>query len=199
MGSERRKYFRIQDSVMIKYRIIQGAMQDAEHRQLEINRVRIENARAVLFGIETEFHEQCERLAKEHPAMVGVLQILNRKINLLERVISTEILMPSSTEFTQHETKFVNLSGGGLSVNSESPLSENANLEIDLILLPSHEPMRVFGRVIYCSEIERGDYEIGIEFEEIRDQDRERLIQHVLHRQSEQIRSEKQSVQASSQ
>ena len=58
--------------------------------------------------------------------------------------------------------------------------------------------MRIFGRVVNCREIERGEYDIGIEFDEIRDQDRERLIQHVLHRQSEQLRMDKKQHSAAS-
>jgi len=165
---------------------------------VELNRVRIENARAALFGIESDFQEMCEKLKRDQPSTVGVLQILNRKINLLERVISTEVLMPAPTESTQHQSKFISLSGGGLSVCAGNPLALNAKLVIDLILLPSHEPMRIFGRVVNCREIERGEYDIGIEFDEIRDQDRERLIQHVLHRQSEQLRMDKKQHSAAS-
>jgi hypothetical protein len=198
MSSERREYFRIQDSVLIKYRVIQNDMQHDVQREVELNRVRIENARAALFGIESDFQEMCEKLKRDQPSTVGVLQILNRKINLLERVISTEVLMPAPTESTQHQSKFISLSGGGLSVCAGNPLALNAKLVIDLILLPSHEPMRIFGRVVNCREIERGEYDIGIEFDEIRDQDRERLIQHVLHRQSEQLRMDKKQHSAAS-
>lgn len=198
MSSERREYFRIQDSVLIKYRVIQNDMQHDVQREVELNRVRIENARAALFGIESDFQEMCEKLKRDQPSTVGVLQILNRKINLLERVISTEVLMPAPTESTQHQSKFISLSGGGLSVCAGNPLASNAKLVIDLILLPSHEPMRIFGRVVNCREIERGEYDIGIEFDEIRDQDRERLIQHVLHRQSEQLRMDKKQHSAAS-
>jgi len=198
MSSERREYFRIQDSVLIKYRVIQNDMQHDVQREVELNRVRIENARAALFGIESDFQQMCENLKRDQPSTVGVLQILNRKINLLERVISTEVLMPAPTESTQHQSKFISLSGGGLSVCAGNPLALNAKLVIDLILLPSHEPMRIFGRVVNCREIERGEYDIGIEFDEIRDQDRERLIQHVLHRQSEQLRMDKKQHSAAS-
>lgn len=191
MSSERRQYFRIQDSVLIKYRVLQSDMQDSVQREAEMNRTRIENARAALFGIETDFQEMCEKLRKEQPAVVSVLQIINRKINLLERVISTEVLTPSTTESTEHEPKFVNLSGGGLSVRAENPLAEHANLVIDLVLLPGHEPMRVFGEVVYCRESDEQGYEIGIEYNNIRHQDRERLVQHVLNRQSEQLRLER--------
>lgn len=191
MSSERRQYFRIQDSVLIRYRVLQSDMQDAVQREAEMNRTRIENARAALYGIETDFQEMCEKISRDQPALVSVLQVLNRKINLLERVISTEVLTPSTTEYTEHEPKAVNLSGGGLSVNADSPLAKNASLVIDLVLLPSHEPMRIFGTVVYCRPLDEGGHEIGIEFNEIRHQDQERLIQHVLNRQSQQLRIDK--------
>ena len=178
---------------MLKYRVVQADAQASAQHDAELNRVRIETARAALFGIETDFQEMCEPLAREHPAIVDVLQIMNRKINLLERVISSEILLASaaSPDEIQHEAESVNLSGGGMSLISDDSLPENTRLIVDMILLPAHDPIRVFGNVVHCRTIEGAQFEIGIEFVEISNQDRERIIRHTLQRQAEQIRQDK--------
>ena len=193
MSNDRRKYFRIQDSIMLKYRVVQPDVQESAQHDAELNRVRIETARAALFGIETDFQEMCDALAKEHPGIVDAMQVLNRKINLLERVVSSEMLLSSSAspDLMLHETKSVNISGGGLSIVASEPLADDARLIIDMVLLPSHDPMRVFGKVVYCREQETGQFDIGVEFIEIRNRDRERLIRHTLQRQAEQIRKDK--------
>ena len=193
MSSERRKYFRIEDSIMLKYRVVAVEAQESAQNDAELNRMRIETARAALFGIETDFQEMCEPLAREHPSIVDVLQILNRKINLLERVISSEMLhaSPAASDLLNHEAQSVNLSGGGMSLRAADALPENARLIIDMVLLPSHDPIRVFGQVVHCQPGEDEQFEIGIEFVEVNSQDRERIIRHTLQRQAEQIRKDR--------
>lgn len=193
MSSERRKYFRIEDSIMLKYRVVAVEAQESAQNDAELNRMRIETARAALFGIETDFQEMCEPLAREHPSIVDVLQILNRKINLLERVISSEMLhaSPAASDLLNHEAQSVNLSGGGMSLRATDALPENARLIIDMVLLPSHDPIRVFGQVVHCQPSEDEQFEIGIEFVEVNSQDRERIIRHTLQRQAEQIRKDR--------
>ena len=193
MNSDRRKYFRIEDSIILKYRVVKAETQESAQHDAELNRVRIETARAALFGIETDFQEMCEPLAREYPSLVDVLQILNRKINLLERVISSEMLHSSTavSDFIDHEAKSVNLSGGGMSLQASEVLPEHARLIIDMVLLPSHDPIRVFGQVMHCREAPENNYEIGVEFVEMNSQDRERIIRHTLQRQAEQIRRDR--------
>ena len=188
MTLERRKFFRIQDSVLVKYRVVQHDMLEAERRGVELNRVRIDTARAALFGIETDFQNVCERVRREHPSIVEALELMNRKINLLERLVSADPMMPPSSDTVEHELKSVNISGGGMAIAASTPLAANAKLVIDLVLLPAHEPIRVFGSVVGSRPIEDGEHEVAIEFDQIRDEDREKLIQHVLQRQSESLR-----------
>ncbi|MEM7465754.1 MAG: PilZ domain-containing protein [Pseudomonadota bacterium] len=193
MNEDRRKYFRIQDSVMIRYRVISEVLEESAHRDAELNQIKIETARAALFGIETDFQELCGNLALEQPATADVLQMLNRKINLLERVISGQVLhaSPSSFDNLQHETKLVDLSGGGMSFTADHRVESDARLIIDLVLLPSHDPMRVFGKIVHCQPVLEDQYRLGVEFTEISNQDRERLVRHTLQRQAEQIRLDK--------
>ena len=193
MNDERRKYFRIQDSVMVTYQVIQAEAADSIQREAQLNQVRVETAQAALYGIETDLQELCTKLADANPLFSDAIQMINRKINLLERVISSEILSSSNTSAiaVAHNTKSVNLSGGGLSLEAPEPIAIGATLIMDMVLLPSHEPMRIFGKVVHCDEIDREHYELGIEFSDIRNQDRERLIRHTLQRQAEQIRVDK--------
>ena len=50
---------------------------------------------------------------------------------------------------------------------------------VDIVLLPSHHPMRAIGRVVDCRRNDDGQFAIAIEFDEIREEDRETLIQHI--------------------
>lgn len=191
MTTERRKYFRIDDVALVKYRVVQDDSLELERRKVYLNQIKFENARAALFGLETELQETIEQVRARDPQIVSVLELLNRKVNLLERVISLEHQPASAEEHFEHEPKEINLSGGGLAIRAMSPLVSGANLAIDLVLLPSNDPMRVFGNVVDCQKIEDGLYTISIAFTEIRQEDQDRLIRHVLLRQSTRLREQR--------
>jgi hypothetical protein len=192
MTAERRQYFRIQDTALVKYRVIEDHMLDLERRGVYLNQIKLENARAALFGLETNLQEVLEKVRPAEPLVVEALELINRKINLLERVVSLEHAPNEAGEFFEHEPREINLSGGGMAIMADSPISAGANLTIDLVLLPDNDPMRIFGSVVDCRERD-GLHTISIAFEEIRQEDQDRLIQHVLRRQTAELRARRQA------
>lgn len=190
MTTERRQYFRIQDTALVKYRIIQDDMLEIERRGVYLNQIKLENARAALFGLETGLQDVLEKMRSAEPLVVEALELINRKINLLERVVSLEQAPAENGDFLEHEPTEINLSGGGMAIKAARPIAAGANLAIDLVLLPDSTPMRIFGGVVDCRE-DGGMHTISIAFEEIRQEDQDRLIQHVLRRQASDLRSQR--------
>jgi c-di-GMP-binding flagellar brake protein YcgR len=189
MSTERRRYYRIYDTALVKYRVVQNEMMDHERRYYYLNQIKVENARAALFGIETQFQEVLEAVRRDSRPVAEALELLSRKVNLLERVVSLESPEGEQTDHIEHEPCEVNLSAGGMAVTADAPLAVGANLAIDLVLLPAHEAMRIFGAVVDCRETDDDRYAIAIEFDDIREEDRDRLVNHVLARQSEELRA----------
>ena len=72
-----------------------------------------------------------------------------------------------------------------------TPLALSAWLAIDLVLLPTNHPIRAIGRVVDCRQNDGGGFAIAIEFEEIREEDRDMLIQHIVRKQSQILREER--------
>ena len=128
MTAERRQYFRIQDTALVKYRVIEDHMLDLERRGVYLNQIKLENARAALFGLETNLQEVLEKVRPAEPLVVEALELINRKINLLERVVSLEHAPNEAGEFFEHEPREINLSGGGMAIMADSPISAGANL-----------------------------------------------------------------------
>ncbi len=193
MTTERRKYFRVQDIALVKYRVIQSDMLEYERRSVYLNQVKVENARAALYGLETHLQEVFEKIRRNDPTMVEAMELINRKINLLERVISLENAPLEADDHLEHQPREINLSGGGMAIAAECPLAVGAHLAIDLVLLPDNDPMRIFGKVLDSRKGEGGQYDISIVFDEIREEDQDRLVQHVLRRQAEGLRSSRQT------
>jgi len=192
MTSDRREYYRVQDMALVKYRVIQEDMLEVERRNVHLNRVKVEDVRAALFGLETQLQEIFEKIRRTDPALGEALGLMNRKISLLERVVSRESAPSDRDGDLPHEPKEIDLSGGGMAITAESPLAAGAHLAIDLVLLPDKDPMRIFGKVVDGRKNDSGHYVISIAFEEIREEDQDRLVQHVLRRQSRELRSARQ-------
>ena len=182
MTIERRKYFRIQDFALVKYRVVQSEMLELERHSMYLNQIKVENARAALFGLETQLQEILEKIRRSDPPLVAALELINRKMHLLERVVSLENSPFETDAHAEHEPREINLSGGGMAIVAEHPLAVGANLAIDLVLLPATDPMRISGKVVNSSKNEGDQYSISIAFDDIRQDEQDRLIQHVLGR-----------------
>ena len=189
MTTERRKYFRIQDTALVKYRIINDEMLDAERREVYLDQIKGENTRAALYGLETHLQDVFDGLRETDPAIVEAMELINRKIHLLERVVSLENRGGEQGDHFEHEPREINLSAGGMAIMAAKTLDVGAHLAIDLVLLPYNDPMRIFGSVVAVRQDADGQHEISISFDEIRECDQEKLVQHVLRRQAEELRS----------
>jgi hypothetical protein len=94
-------------------------------------------------------------------------------------------------------THDVNVSACGMAFRSFSPLLEGTSLELELLLFPSHQYVRAYGKVTCCRNDAERDlgsaYKIAVDFKFIRDDDRELLVSHILKKQSELLKAERQS------
>lgn len=192
MTTDRRRYFRIEDRALVKYRVIGLESLPRERQFIQLNEIRASNLHAALLGLDLRLQELIDSIHDESKVLAQALELMNRKLNLIERVVALESTLSGPGEQQEHQPTEVNLGGGGLALRAAGALALNAYLAIDLILLPSHHPMRAIGRVVDCREVEPGDFSIAIEFDEIREEDRDMLIQHVVRRQSAILRQERQ-------
>jgi c-di-GMP-binding flagellar brake protein YcgR len=191
MTTERRRYYRIEDRALIKYRAIADDALNDERRFIFLNEIRASNLHAALMGIDLRLQELIDVVRSQSKPMSEAIELINRKFTLLERVVALENTHIGTQDYREHEPVGVSLSGGGIALEASEPLEVNVNLAIDLVLLPSHHPMRSIGRVVECHETENGRFAISIEFEQMRDEDRDVLIQHIVRKQSQMLRSER--------
>ncbi|MBT8447182.1 MAG: PilZ domain-containing protein [Gammaproteobacteria bacterium] len=185
---ERRSYFRVDDTVLLKYRVIQTETLDAYSELIFKQYASREGAREVMLEIDTRLEKLLTLLRAESPKLVEAVDLVNRKLTFIERMLNSDV--PGEDEETSHhELTEVNLSGSGMAIVAGAPLATGANVEIDLVLLPRYKHMKVFGTVVDCRQ--RGEeprYDIGMNFVLVRDEDRDLLVQHCLRRQSQELR-----------
>ena len=181
IGSERREYYRVYDNLIVEYRIVSEAMTE---RPIGTHIFKSSSTPILLRELQ-ETSELCERaadpLSMRDPELANLFGLLSRRIDIL-----TELLTASREEEAYVESRPVTLSEGGMSFRNAASLPEGTYLAMKLIFIPSHQTLRLYGRVAQCSLAEPGDiqpHNVGIEFVRLGEVDRTTLARYVIQKQ----------------
>ncbi len=126
------------------------------------------------------------RIEQRDPDVADYLKALDEKITLL-----AQSFLADEVGVTGQPVRPVNLSAGGLALDSGEPLEVASQVELKLLLLPSYTGVVALGEVIRVSEVTENPeypYRLHINFTHIRDSERDALIGHILRRQGEMLR-----------
>ncbi len=168
---ERRRYFRIDDRVGLTLtaipaededRVIAG-FADASARVGLINELR---------AIREKHLPQRRSLETRFPTVATYLNMLEQQIETLAFAIDQR------DDFPRDPDTPVNLSGQGLSLQTELVLGIGALVEVRLALFPDRSRIEALARVVKLDGGESG-METAFEFTHLRDADREAIIHHV--------------------
>ncbi len=181
---ERRRFFRVEDEIVLVYRPI--APEDMPSLEAFQNQL-IDHfsLTSTLEYLTQESQAQLRRIERESPAVAEYLKTLERKIEVL-----AQALMVSNNRLADQPTRKVNLSAAGIAFTADQPLEEGGTLELKMVLPPALVGIVTFGRVVYCTRQPEG-WRVGVDFLSMREQDREVLIRHVVKRQLTLIRAQK--------
>jgi hypothetical protein len=187
---DRRRFFRIDDEVNLFYKKIDEKRVHEPHRVSD----NILNSCSLSTALEMVSQESAallHRLDKTLPDVAEYLRIIETKIDLLGQAI-----MMQGLQLKENDTRNVNISATGIAFNCEDELKQGDYLEIKLLLLSSMAVIVTYGKVIYCKHSPENDspypYFIGVDFINMKDEDREMLIKYVVKKQLQQIRDKKQ-------
>ena len=190
MRTERRRYFRIDDTALVKYRVIDATDLEATRAQIAGHILASDNLRAALEPLDARLTEMRPALRRESRVVAEALELINRKLSLLAGAVALERVTDTHDAHREHAPSAVNLSGGGLGLRAEEPIANGTWLAVDLVLLPGSHTMRAIGRVTDSRKRDTA-YWIGIEFDALREEDRDALISHALRKQAQMLRQER--------
>lgn len=183
-NSERRRYFRIEDEVILFFREVRpeevpeyGTFQEQDLDAFTLS--------SKLDLLTSESRPMLRRIEREYPEVGGFLRIMEQKIDLVARTILTR-----ETELLEQPTRRVSLSASGLAFESDAPFHVGRVLELKMVLPPTLAGVLAYGNVVYCRPASPGNpaYNIAVDFIGLRERDRELLIRHVVKRQMRQLR-----------
>jgi len=188
-AEDRRRYFRIDDEVNLFYKKVdEKEINDFSYVSDDI--LSTSSLSAAMDMLAQEAQLILRRVERSDPDIADYLKLMDDKIDLIGRA-----LVMQGTNFTEQSARNVNLSAAGLAFDCEEALQAGDFLEIKMLLTSCMAVIVTFVKVINCRKNENPDsefpYMIGVDYLNIKDQDRELLIKHVVKRQMQQIRSKK--------
>jgi len=167
MKEQRRSYFRVSDNFII---VARKAPEDIlSHRPSIID----------------EFYTGASTMFPPDDAASGALARLLVEVNAKLSVILNKLSMENEG-LVRGKEQHVNISAGGLQCVTPDSVALGQILEISMILPSSpHEWIRLYGKITRADQQSEGGTFVGVEFIEMTDEVRDRLLFYTLNRQRE--------------
>jgi hypothetical protein len=191
-ADERRRFFRIDDSVHLSLRVVPQAELSQRVKDLEQDRSDGFALCTDLTAISQQVSASLRRIESAHPDIAEYLKALDRKLDLLARAF-----LAAEVDVSDKPVRAVNLSAGGMALHGREPFAVGTVLEIKLLLVPSYTGILTLGTVVDCTRLDDTPaedpypYQLRIDFSFMRELDRDALIRHVLLKQAEWLRQRK--------
>lgn len=188
-NQERRRYFRIVDQVAISYQLL-------SEEEEGVTGVGINSPAALIVQLENQISASLEMLRSAQPQVHELLELFNRKINLVLS-LDDSISQPDSEQ--QKRSQQVNISACGIAFPSHEQLRPNDKILLDLTLFPSNVCLKlvavVIGNELLPEPIGEDAYIIRADFVDITTNEQEVLVQHVIKRQTLQLKERREARQ----
>lgn len=190
-NNERRRFFRIEDEINLFFKKIDPAIVDKSIPATgdEFNSCSLVVDLDVLNQEATLILSRIERSNRD---LADYLKVLDKKIALLATAV-----LRDANNLDDLSSRNASLSASGVSFECEEMLNTGDFLELRMLLSSCMAVFICYGKVIYCRKNKLPNspypYVAGVEYVEIKEQDKELMIKHVVKRQMQQIRKLKES------
>ncbi len=177
---ERRKYYRINDVVLLRYEVVNEELPTGETGESGSGSLEISTG-SLLAEIDRELNTGINNVWRENPSVAQALGLLNRKIS----VLAAQALDYEEADAHSYDDAMVSLSGSGIAFASRDPLAADTRLRVSIILRPSQVTLSIMGTVVSCEDHLTSSsmpHWIRVDFDEDL-QAQEQLIQHVVQKQ----------------
>lgn len=179
---ERRRYFRIEDTIGIQYELLTDDEASARQTAIDLGEYGPNNS---LQEAERQLQLLIDKLRVQNPELGEAIELLNTKFNLLK----------NDDPETGHDMQVVraSLSACGVSITVPERMRPGENAYLDIILLPTDLHVQTVADVVECRELSGGNsFEVSFEFNRLSAEVEELLIQHVVKRQGRMLSEQRQ-------
>lgn len=182
---DRREYFRVEDQLIL--RCIGVPPEAVGHMPAERH---FDNGEMFallreLRHIDQEHNNVLRGIAEQNRELGVYLKSVNRKLDLIANALAT-----LSHGHQQQAAQHVSISEGGIAFHSDMNLAPGHFLAIELVLLPSHTGLALYGEVIDARDAKGLTV---VSFVRLRESDRQILARHIMQVQITAKRQQNQS------
>lgn len=181
MANERRRYFRINGRIGLSYDLLDQSHDHDPREQLDEKALDIWDR---ISDQDEKINSLLTELANENPKVAELISTLNQK---MERLVRQMVLDSQLVDNLANRVRQVNISACGVAFVNDVDVPLKTRIALDLKLLPKNNIVRANGMVVGCDQTEEGYY-WRIDFYDIKPAAQEALIQHIVQKQSEQLR-----------
>lgn len=186
MSSERRRFFRIDDSIGVAYRLL-SEEELADQLGDDIKPVDSLN---LIASYDSKISNLCGQLQTRDPLVAELLETLNAKLSAVINQLELDSRLVRRVAYKVHE---VNISACGMALFAEEAIPENSTISLEMSLKPGNHLVQCYASVISCRmDEERQEFYIRMNFANMSEHDQEILIQHIVRRQGDQLREARQ-------
>lgn len=183
MNTERRRYFRINETVGVGFDLLDHHHHTAAQPLIEEE----ERIGGILDQVEDQdarIEQLLVELEDDHPGVVELISLFNQK---LERVVNHLLLDSQLVRRIAHKVRVVNISACGIAFESDEEIASGSHLQLHLTLYPDKRQLETRARVVDCEKHE-AKYYWRVDFVSMSKADQEVLIQHIVRSQSSQLK-----------
>lgn len=177
---DRREYYRIEDRIALEISPLGAAgaldadvLQDASP---------LFNLLSELHLSEFESQHLLRQLSDKDRTLAAFLKAQNKRIDLLSAVVAQTLLGQIGAP------RPVVLSEGGIECAQAQAIAPGTRVAVKMVLMPQALGLLLRARVVHCEPRPQGQFEVGIEFIETSDAQRQLLARYILQRQQQQRR-----------
>ncbi|MFK7828932.1 MAG: PilZ domain-containing protein [Congregibacter sp.] len=177
--AERRKYYRINDVVMLRYEIL-NETPGRENTLSGESGLEVSTG-TLLAELDRELNQTINIVWQDNPAVAKALGLLNRKVS----VVAAQALEYEQGDVQSYDDTMVSLSGCGIAFESREAVDDGERVRISVILRPSQITLSIAGTVIGCEKRLTSPvmpYWVRVDFDDDL-MTQEQLIQHVVQKQ----------------
>lgn len=178
IATERRRFFRVDDTISLSYRLIDESTVNSGLNALVSQMSAEFSLAASLDVLSQQAALFIQRLESQNPEMMALYKILDGKINAI-----AQATMIIGSDVNPKNYQEVNLSATGLAFYQSSPLQIGQYLAIEIFLPTTVALILAYSKIINCQQIEPDRFLISLDYTQIREDDQELLIKHVLRKQ----------------
>lgn len=187
MSDERREYFRIADEIALDYRLIDNGEVDKLLEKIKSQLIDRFTAASSFTATTRQMTNVIHKIQGQSPELARCLQAIDQKLNMLAQLFVSEEIKESN-----QDTREVSLSAGGVAFCAQHEIPVGSLLELRMVLFPSLVGILTISRVIKCERVSDGNpqypWQLAVEYEHLKETDRELLVRHIMARETEQLR-----------